>query len=100
MQPDRPKSLGDPDERLARSALLRLPHVAALTDFVNRLRQAMGPQYGIPYFDPLDGGISAKILYLLEAPGPRAVDAGFISRNNPDETAKNFYLLNEEAGID
>jgi len=36
----------------------------------------------------------------LEAPGPRAVKTGFVSRSNPDETAKNFYLLNEEAGID
>jgi hypothetical protein len=100
MQPDRPKSLGDPNERIARNALLHEPHVAPLTDFVQRLRQSMGSDYGIPYFDPLDGGVDAKVLYLLEAPGPKAVQAGFISRNNPDETAKNFFLLNEEAGID
>lgn len=34
-----------------------------------------------------------------QAPGPKAVNAGFISRNNPDETAKNFFMLNKEAGI-
>ena len=37
---------------------------------------------------------------LAEAPGPKAVKSGFVSRNNPDETAKNFLLLNSEAGID
>ena len=28
------------------------------------------------------------------------VRSGFVSRNNPDETAKNWYELNEAAGID
>ena len=36
----------------------------------------------------------------LEAPGRRAIESGFVSRDNPDETAKNFFLLNIEAGID
>ncbi|HEY7504677.1 MAG TPA: uracil-DNA glycosylase, partial [Gemmatimonadales bacterium] len=44
-------------------------------------------------------GIDADCLFLLEAPGPRAVESGFVSRNNPDETAKSFMLLNEAAGI-
>jgi uracil-DNA glycosylase len=96
---DRPKSLANPAERLARNALLQLPHIEPLTAFVERLRQAMGPEYGIPYLDPLDGGVNAQIMFLLEAPGPKAVEVGFISRNNPDETARNFFQLNEEAGI-
>ena len=54
----------------------------------------------MPFFDPLDGGVDAECLFLLEAPGPRAVRSGFVSRNNPDETAKNWYELNEAAGID
>jgi len=41
----------------------------------------------------------AELLYLLEAPGAKAVRSGFISRNNPDETAKNFFELNQAAGI-
>lgn len=64
------------------------------------MREAKGPAYEIPDFDPLDGGVDAEVLFLLEAPGPKARDSGFISRNNADETAKNFFLLNEEAGID
>jgi hypothetical protein len=54
---------------------------------------------GIPYFDPWDGGTAAEALYLLEAPGAKAVLSGFISRNNPDETVKNFFQLNQQAGI-
>jgi uracil-DNA glycosylase len=60
----------------------------------------MGKDHRIPHFDPLDGGIEAECLFLLEAPGPKAVDSGFVSRNNPDETAKNFFELNVEAGLD
>ena len=99
MSPDLPKSLGNREERVARIGLLEKPHVAPLTDFVRTLRAEMGPDYAIPYFDPLDGGVQASILYLLEAPGARAVQSGFISRNNPDETAKNFFLLNQDAGL-
>lgn len=54
----------------------------------------------IPYFDPWDGGINAKVLYLLEAPGPKAVCSGFVSRNNPDESAKNMFEISHEAGLD
>ncbi len=53
----------------------------------------------VPHFDPLDGGINARVLFLLEAPGAKAVASGFVSRNNPDETARNFFDLNMAAGI-
>lgn len=99
-KPDTPKSLAHPNERANRLALIKSPHVAPLNDMVKALRDEFGPQYQIPYFDPLDGGTSAECLLLLEAPGPKAVASGFISRNNPDETARNFFLLNQQAGID
>ena len=60
----------------------------------------MGEDHKIPQFDPLDGGIDAECLFLLEAPGPKAVNSGFVSRNNPDETAKNFFELNVGAGLE
>mgnify|MGYP005853568119 CR=1 FL=1 len=98
--PDIPKTLGRAAMRATRVMRLREPHVAPLTEFVESLRERMGPEYSIPYVDPWDGGVEARLLYLLEAPGPRAVRSGFVSRNNPDETAKNFFELNQEAGID
>jgi uracil-DNA glycosylase len=97
---DIPKSLASEAERTARAALLSQSHIRDLADLVGEIRQAMGPTHKVPHFDPLDGGIEAEVLFLLEAPGPRAVRTGFVSRSNPDETAKNFYLLNEKAGID
>lgn len=96
---DRPKLLGDPAARAARIAQLSQPHVAPLTAFVSALRTAAGPEAAVPDFDPWDGGIHADVLYLLEAPGPKAVASGFILRNNPDESAKNFFEMNAAAGI-
>jgi uracil-DNA glycosylase len=81
---DFPKSLGSEDEQKARQRLLHEPHVAKLTAWVRQIRQDTGLGEKIPFFDPLDGGIAASCLYLLEAPGARAVASGFISRNNPD----------------
>ncbi len=38
-------------------------------------------------------------MFLLEAPGPKARNSGFVSMNNPDETARNFFEVSREAGI-
>lgn len=97
---DRPKLLGDSDARQARLSEITEAHVARLTDFVDGLRDRLGPEAAIPYFDPWDGGINAEVLFLLEAPGPKARNSGFVSMNNPDETAKNFFELTRSAGID
>lgn len=100
MQLQGPKSLALAHERALRLAAIELEHVAPLSAYVRALRKEMGPEYSIPDFDSMDGGVKADCLFLLEAPGPKAKVSGFVSRDNPDETAKNFYLLNQEAGID
>lgn len=97
---DYPKTLASAHERALRSALLAQDHAKDLAHLARRMRESKGAGYEIPDFDPLDGGIEAQVLFLLEAPGPKAIASGFISRNNPDETAKNFFYLNAEAGID
>jgi uracil-DNA glycosylase len=99
VQVDQPKSLRAASERARRKALLIDPHIAPLTAYVARLRLCKGPAYQIPDFDPLDGGMGARVLVLLEAPGPKAVETGFISRNNPDRTAKNVFDLFRDAEI-
>ncbi len=71
-----------------------------LTSFVEGLRQRKGSGYEIPYFDPHDGGINAKALFLMEATGGNAVRSGFVSRNNLDETAKHLRLMTRCAGLD
>jgi hypothetical protein len=96
---DSPKCLSDELQRQRRRALLKEKKMLPLTQFVGRLRREH-PNAKIPDFDPLDGGIGAACLFLLEAPGPQAIVTGFVSRNNPDETAKNWFELNRDAEID
>ncbi|HAK07734.1 MAG TPA: hypothetical protein DCO65_10805 [Spartobacteria bacterium] len=96
---DRPKLLEDAAAREARRHLLHSPRMAPLTEFVASLRIEVGHEASIPDFDPWDGGTAAELFYLFEAPGAKAVLSGFISRNNPGETAKNFFELNRDASI-
>jgi hypothetical protein len=80
--------------RERRRAMLGLPHIAPLAEYATKLRrQNLGE---VPDFDPLDGGVEARVLFLFEKPGPMT-DAtgansrrgsGFISRDNDDPTAE------------
>lgn len=96
---EQPYALASPDERARRAALLDAPHVKPLTDYLKQIREEQGDGYDMPAFDPCDGGIHARVLMLLEAPGPRAVGSAFISRNNPDPTARNLCELLAKSGI-
>jgi hypothetical protein len=78
VDPNAMKILANQSERNRRKSLLLEPHVAPLTAFVQRLREEQDVTRRIPYFDPLDGGAAARILLVLEAPGPKAVGSGFI----------------------
>ena len=81
--------------------MLYLPHIAPLTNYVEELRQARAGD--VPYFDPLDGGVAAKLLFLFEKPGPmtsaRRGGSGFISRDNDDPTAEATFRFMAQAGI-
>jgi uracil-DNA glycosylase len=81
------------DPRLVR---LEEPHVRPLMELVNRLR-ATGRQ--VPNFDPNDGGVNARALFLLETPGPKAVATDFVSRDNPDPSAKNMGAALDQADL-
>jgi uracil-DNA glycosylase len=96
---DAPKSLRDPAIRARRLAMLERAHIAPLTRFVVTLRRAQRCADCVPNFDPMDGGVQARALFLLEAPGAKAVASGFISRNNDDETAKNMLGLLAQADL-
>jgi uracil-DNA glycosylase len=97
---DQPKLLGEESALNKRLDQIYDGHINPLNRFVESMRNKMGPEAAIPYFDPWDGGVNAELLMLLEAPGPKAVNSGFVSRNNPDETAKNIFELSREAGIE
>jgi len=93
----------DPNEIILREELIFTPHVAPLNNWVLDLRKRLGPEAIVPWFDPWDGGIGAKILWLLEAPGPKATKerggSGFVSCNNNDGTAENTWETRNEAGV-
>ena len=93
---DEPKSLRDAQVLQQRLGMLHDEHIAPLTLLVEKIRRERAGAI-VPYFDPLDGGTNARVLFLLEAPGPNA--KYFISRNNPDETAKNMFELQRTAEI-
>ena len=42
----------------------------------------------IPYFDPDDGGVDARLLCLLQDPGKKALNSDRVSMSNDDPTAK------------
>ena len=100
---DQPRLFRDRNEVPRREAEIDSQHVAPLNAWVRKLRKRLGPNAIVPWFDPQDGGCDARILWLLEAPGPKATrewgGSGFISCNNNDSTAQNTWETREEAGV-
>jgi uracil-DNA glycosylase len=92
----------DANVRQQRKALLDLPHIAPLTAYAAGLRRGA---LEVPDFDPLDGGVDARVLFLLEKPGPmtsesgKRTGSGFISRDNDDATAEATFTFMKRAGI-
>ena len=103
-EPEAPRSLRDAEAREARRRLLTEPHVRPLTQYVEGLRARSTAEF--PDFDPLDGGVEARLLFLLEKPGPMTSasrsgrsGSGFISRDNDDPTAEAIFDFMRQAGI-
>jgi uracil-DNA glycosylase len=90
--------LADPVQLLARREALTVSHVAPLADFAAALRRATGR--GVPDADPADGGVTARLLLLLETPGPAIGLTGFVSRDNPAPTARNLRRFLAAAGLE
>jgi hypothetical protein len=99
-QDDYPRSMRDPSVQQRRQALLRESHISPLASYVASLREQHRGE--VPDFDPLDGGIEARVLFLFEKPGPMtafATGSGFISRNNDDRSAEATWNFMRLAGI-
>lgn len=93
-------SMRDPPVHKRRVAMLDQPHIRPLTAYVSRL--GAGGRGYVPHFDPLDGGVEARLLFLFEKPGPKTVPpagSGFISRNNDDPSARHTHTFMMDAGI-
>lgn len=66
---------------------------------ITQIKKEQGLDHEVPGFDPQNGNELARYLFLLEAPGPRAVQTGYVSLNNPDPTARNFRSQLSRASI-
>lgn len=71
------------------------PHTKALEAWRASLTGA-GP---LPHFDPLDGGVEAQLLLLLETPAPGNGGVRFVSRDNATGTARNLTRFLAAAGL-
>ena len=81
----------------ARLSLLDQPAIAPLEAFRQRLAAATG--HRVPHVDPLGGGAAARLLILLETPGPGSDGPRFVSCDNPTGTARNLRRFLGEAGL-
>ncbi len=61
--------------------------MAPLRAFAAAIRAMHGPT---PDFDPADGGTAARVLLLLETPGPAIGRTGFVSLDNATGTSANL----------
>jgi hypothetical protein len=91
----------DPEFRRSQEESTWLPHVAPINSLVDELRhQGRG---WVPYVAPIYGGIDAKMLSILKAPGPMTDAArsgsGFLCLENDDATAERFATLLAGAGL-
>lgn len=94
---DRSLALLDDSEAAAtRAASLEADHVRPIEAWRERL--LVGGRR-VPHVDPLDGGANARLLLLLETPGPGRAPVRFVSRDNPTGTARNLRRFLDEARI-
>jgi uracil-DNA glycosylase len=91
------RSLADTDVLAERITALDASHMTALNNLVADLRRDHGD---VPWFDPFDGGSDARLLVVMETPGPSMAAVRFTSRDNATGTARNLRGFFEAAGID
>lgn len=102
----KPRALRNPDTITDRRSKLNLRHIVPLRDFALSLRSE--GRGAVPDFDPLDGGVDAKILFVMEKPGRMTdrtayggkVGSGFVSRDNDDPTAEAIWRFMAQAGVE
>jgi len=90
-------SLATADGRAGRLALLAAAEYEPLEAYRHAIAARHGPT---PHVDPIDGGTAARVLLLLETPGPSGAAPRFVSRDNPTGTARNLTRFLAAAGIE
>lgn len=85
-----------------REILASSERMRPLFAFVNELR-CETPSVYVPCFDPACGDVQARVLFLLEKPGPKTAPdlggSGFVSPCNNDPTAKAMHAILAQRGL-
>jgi uracil-DNA glycosylase len=96
-EPRVPRSLADPAALAGRRAMIEAPHIAPIRALAARISAERGAPVPLP--DPLDGGVGARMLLLLETPGPAVLRTGFVTRDSANGTAANLFRFLAEAAV-
>lgn len=100
-----PRGFADP-ARVAERRLLALS--AGLTLPLSQWAESYARAHHVvvPQFDPAEAGVNARVLVVMEAPGPMTnalnlrPGSGFISVDNDDLTAANMWRARQQVGLD
>ena len=83
----------DPATVADKMARIRDPHVAELNGLADSIAASLSlPRGHVPYLDPDQGGVNARLLVLLDNPSTKAeagTGSGLLSLDNNDRTARN-----------
>ena len=93
----------DADVVADKLARIRDPHVRPLNALSDVIADSVGLPHGhVPYVDPDQGGINARMLVLLDNPSTKAesgTGSGLLSLDNNDRTARNCREAYERHGV-
>jgi hypothetical protein len=81
----------------ARLTRLHEPHIAPLTDYARRL--SLTGRGFVPFFDPLDGGVNAAVLFLFEKAGPTAQTIPIVTFDGDNSAAVHARQFRTDARI-
>ncbi len=96
---EKPRVLGSTAAIQRRMSLRFCPHVRPLNELVQEWNTE---EIVVPWFDPVEGGVDAEILMLLQSPGPKAdreKGSGFISPDNNDMSAQRMWEAYRDVGV-
>ncbi|MCP2015268.1 hypothetical protein L1280_002429 [Deinococcus sp. HSC-46F16] len=91
------RTLRSEEVRQAKLGQIFAAPVGPLNQWAEQVQRESGRW--LPYFDPADGGVAARVLLLLESPGPVVSRTRFVSVDNPDGTAENLRCLLHLSGL-
>jgi hypothetical protein len=99
-----PTSLEDAAELAQRRSRVREAHVEPLNRWVETIRSRLPLGSEVPWFDPADGGIHARLLWLGGEPDTADLygsgGTGFVSLDGPSQRSTNLHATAMEAGAD